>query len=369
MIMYLDNAATTPLSKEMGKYLTSVLGLYANPSSSYKQGNDLRLFVELVRGKVAEFINANNGDIIFTSSGSAANTLGIKGFVEANDCEVCYSPTLHKSALKCINDLDCECKTLKINNEGIINAYDLILRLEVCKTTPFVVVEYANSENGTIQPIKEICDIVHSHGGIVMVDCTGSISSIPLDIDGLDIDIATFSAHKIGALKGIGILYKYADINLKPLVYGAQEEGLFAGTENVLGIASLGKAIDLMDYNKTSQGRDFVWNNLKNIDDVYLIGAEFGEHRLINNLYVCVKGVNGQDIVTMMDDLYDTQISTGSACNSGIPTPSSTLVAVGIPKEDLHSCIRMSFSGKELQEQLQTFCDNITTCINMLRNN
>lgn len=367
--MYLDNAATTPLSDEMKKYLTSVLGLYANPSSAYKTGNELRFFIDLVRDKVAKFINACAGSIIFTSSGSASNTLGIKGYVEANDCEVYYSPTLHKSALKCVDGLSCKCETLKVSGKGFINTDDLISKLKTCGQKPFLIAEYANSESGTIQPIKEICDIVHNHNGIVMIDCTGSISSIPLNIDGLNIDIATFSAHKIGALKGIGVLYKYTDINLKPLVYGAQEEGLFAGTENVLGVISLGKAIDLMDYSKTSRSRDFVWDNLKNIDDMYLVGAELGESRLINNLCVCVKRVNGQDIVAMMDDLYNTQISTGSACNNGTAVPSPTFTAMGIAEEDLHSCIRMSFDGKESQEQLQKFCDNITTCINMLKNN
>lgn len=377
MALYLDNAATSPLSDEMKEYLASVLDLYGNPSSDYSKGFQTREIIENTRNKVAKFIGMYDNDdvvnsncIIFTSSGSASNTLGIKGYVEANDCEVFYSPTLHKSALKCIQSLDCDCTVLDIDSKGVINIYDLILKLNMKKKKPFVVIEYANSENGTIQPIRDIIEFTHDYCGVAMVDCTGSISSIPLDVVGLDIDIAVFSGHKIGALKGVAVLYKKPDIELKPLVYGAQENGLFAGTENVLGIASLGKAIDVKmnnDCRVSSYSRDFVWNNLKKTDNVYLIGTDIKENRLVNNLYMCIKGVNGQELVTMMDDLYDTQISTGSACNDGNATLSSTLLAMGIPEEDILSCVRITFGGYETKEELQQFCENLSVCVNMLR--
>lgn len=377
MGLYLDNAATTPLSAEMKKYLVSVLDLYGNPSSDYSKGFKTRELIENVRNKVAELIGMkSDGNIIFTSSGSAANTLGIKGFVEANNCEVFYSPTLHKSALKCIDGLNCKCNPLTVDKYGLVNIYDLILKLSVAEKRPFVVIEYANSETGTIQPIKKIIETVHDYGGLVMADCTGSISSIPLNVAELDVDIATFSGHKIGALKGVGVLYKKSDIKLKPLVYGAQENGLFAGTENILGIASLGKAIDLKrnsDYFVSSYSRDFAWSYIRkyirrDFDDVYLIGADFRMGRLANNLYVCIKGINGQELVTLMDDLYNTQISTGSACNNGNATLSPTLLAMGIPEDDILSCVRITFSGYEKEKDLQEFCKNLSVCVNMLRN-
>lgn len=371
MGLYLDNAATAPLSAEMKKYLVSVLDLYGNPSSNYSKGFKTRELIENTRNKVAEFIGMkSDGNIIFTSSGSAANTLGIKGFVEANNCEVFYFPTIHKSALKCIDSLDCKCNPLTVDKYGLVNIYDLILKLSVAEKRPFVVIEYANSETGTIQPIKKIIETVHDYGGLVMADCTGSISSIPLNVAELDVDIATFSGHKIGALKGVGVLYKKSDIKLEPLVYGAQENGLFSGTENVLGIASLGKAIDLVKYNKTSHNRDFVWEYIEqNIDNARLIGATLNGNRLVNNLYVCIKDINGQELITMMDDLYDAQISTGSACNNGNATPSPTLLAMGIPEDDILSCVRITFSGYETEKELQKFCKNLSVCVDMLRKN
>ena len=345
-----------------------MLDVFGNPSSAHSEGTKSKLIVENVRNTVSQFINAKSSDeIYFTSSGSASNTLGLSGLW----WKVIYSPTCHKSILKAVDLFSLEHRfltsQLKVNSCGEIDLKELEAMLSENESCTLVVVEYANSEVGTIQDIKAITELVHKHYGMVMVDCTGSISSIPLDVQDLDIDIATFSGHKIGALKGVGVLYMKENIILHPLVFGTQEQGLFGGTENVLGIASLGKAIELLEYKYDSRSRDFVWGNIMDIEGIYLVGANMYENRLINNLYVCIKGINGQELVGLMDDLYDTQISTGSACNSGEPTPSSTLLSIGIPEEDIHSCIRISFKGDETEEQLKEFCKNLRTCVNILK--
>ena len=369
MKCYLDNAATTPLSNEMKGYLLSVLDMYGNPSSSHSEGVKAKAMIEDVRNTVSQFINAKSSDeIYFTSSGSASNTLALNGYWG----RVIYSPTCHKSILKAVDLLSKEhhflASQLKVNSYGEINLEELEIMLSENELNVLVVFEYANSEIGTIQNVKAITELVHKYHGMVMADCTGAISSIPLDVQDLDVDIATFSGHKIGALKGVGVLYKKENIILLPLVYGSQEQGLFSGTENVLGIASLGKAIELLKY-EYSTARDYVWFEIKDIDGVYLVGANTHKNRLVNNLYLCIKGVNGQELVALMDDIYDTQISTGSACNNGEPTPSSVLLAIGVPEEDIHSCIRISFKGSETEEQLQKFCKNLRACINILRKN
>ena len=373
MSYYLDNAATTPLSPEMKEYLISMLDTFGNPSSSHSEGAKANRLVEEVREKVARFIKAdNNENIYFTSSGSASNTLGIQGYALAHKCSVLYSPTTHKSILKTIDNLsdfyDINTIGLKVDQYGSIDFEYLYRVLKVGKGNTLVVVEYANSEIGTVQDVKAISDIVHKYGGKLFVDCTGSISTIPLDVEDLNIDIATFSAHKLGALKGIGVLYKKADITMLPLVFGSQEQGLFAGTENVLGISSLGKAIDLLFYDKTSYNRDFVWNNIKGIDGVSLVGSSLNKNRLINNLYICIKGARGSDIAALMDDVYRVQISTGSACNNGSPTPSSTALSIGLSEEEANSCVRISFSGNETEDELKEFCKNLRTCIDILKN-
>ena len=371
MSCYLDNAATTPLSSEMKEYLISVLDVFGNLSSAHSEGIKAKRLVEDVREKIAKFIKADCFEnIYFTSSGSASNTLGIQGYTLANKCNIFYSPTTHKSILKTIDNLESLYNVntieLKTDQYGNIDIEYLYRVFKAAKGDTLVVVEYANSEIGTVQNIKVISDIVHKHSGKLFVDCTGSISAIPLDVVSLNIDIAAFSAHKIGALKGVGVLYKKTDIAMIPLVFGNQEQGLFGGTENVLGILSLGKAIDLMDYNKTPYNRDFVWGNIKNIDGVSLVGSPL-DSRLINNLYVHIKGVRGSDIVALMDDIYKIQISTGSACNNGSPTPSSTALAIGLSEEDANSCVRISFGGNETEDELKEFCKSFSTCIKMLR--
>lgn len=369
---YLDNAATTPLSPEMKKYLTSALDIFGNPSSVHSEGAKSNRLIAGVRDKVARFINTDDTEnIYFTSSGSASNSLGIWGYAVANKCTILYSPTVHKSILKTIGNLakfyNTNAYELKVDNCGNIDIRYLYQILKTIKGNMLVAVEYANSEIGTIQDIKTISRVVHKYDERLFVDCTGSISTIPLDVTGLNIDMASFSAHKLGALKGVGVLYKKGDIELAPLICGSQEQGLFAGTENVLGILSLGKAIDLLDCAKTSHNSDFVWNNIKEIKGVSLVGAPLNMNRLINNLYICIKDVRGSDIATLMDDVYKIQISTGSACNNGSPTPSSTALAIGLSEEDANSCVRISFSGNETEDELKEFCKSFSTCIKMLR--
>lgn len=380
MGLYLDNAATTPLSDEMIAYLSDKLHVFGNPSSSHSKGIQSSRLIEAVRKKTAMFINADSSDNIhFTSSGSASNTLGIQGFALSNRCDILFPKTLHKSAMKTIDNLseyyDISTDILNVDSYGNINIDCLKRKMQTDNSLKLVVLGYANSEIGTVQNVKEISKVVHQYGGKIFVDCTGAISTIPIDVSELDVDMASFSAHKIGALKGVGVLYKKENVELASLVHGSQEDGLFAGTENLLGILSLGKAIDLMHCNETNivldnkDKRDFVWSRIKNIRDVYLIGAPIEENRLPNNLCICIRGVNGNELVSLMDDVFHTQISTGSACNNGSPRPSPVLSAIGLNKEDIHSCVRVSFKGDETECKLQDFCKNLRTCINILRKN
>lgn len=366
MQVYLDSAATTKLTPQVKQYIIELLDQYANPSSLYQSGVDARQIIEQARNNVAEFINADAENIIFTSGGSASNTLGVKGYVQKNSCCVLYSPIAHKSILKCVES----CKNvipLEVDSNGFIDADKLDKLLNVIYYKPFVVADYSNSEIGTIQDVKRIIEITHSYDGIVMLDCTGSIPTILLDVEDLDVDMAVFSAHKLGALKGCGVLYKKPNIELEPLVYGSQEGGMFGGTEGVINIASLGKAVENYDYSSiSSNNRDYVYDYIiKEIPDSYLIGAPF-EHRLPHNLYMCFKGIQGESLMILLD-MNGIQVSTGSACNSGSPLPSTTLTAIGMDKDDINSCIRLSFSGSETREELNYVCSKLKECVERLR--
>ena len=364
--MYLDNASTTPLKSEVKDYIISLLDTYQNPSSMYQSGVNAKQIITTARNNVAKFINTNPENIIFTSGGSANNTLFIKGYTQRNECRVLYSPTSHKSVLKCVESLKYKC-SLKVDYTGKIDLQDLKECLSIDTMKKLVVIEHANSEIGTIQNIKQIIEMCHFYNAIVYVDCTGSISQIPVDIRTLDVDGLGFSAHKLSALKGVGILYKKKHIELEPLIYGSQEQGLFGGTENVIGIAALGKAVENYDYfSITSNNRDYIYNYIKNnIPDSYLVGADL-KHRLPYNLYICFKGIQGESLMTLLD-MNGYQVSTGSACTSGDLTPSSTLLAIKMNKEYINSCIRITLSGEEENAELNKFCETLKRCVETLR--
>lgn len=367
--IYLDYAATTPLKPKVKDYIIDLLDDFYNPSSQYQDGANVRAMIRMARCSVADFIGVCVDDVVFTSSGSASNTLAITGYATNNTCTVYHSPTMHKSALKAVESLkDKMCIKLKVGKTGMIDYEYLSQWLKINPVKPFVVMEYANSEIGTIQLVYEIIKLVHEYNGIVYLDCTGAIPYIEINNIKLKADMIGFSAHKLGALKGTGVLYYNRKKlgQLKPLVYGSQENGLFGGTENVIGICALQQAIYHYDYDLiSSKNRDYVLNYIRdNIENAYLVGSEGS--RLPNNLYVCIKCVSGEALMILLDE-DGIQISTGSACNAGSPDPSTTLLAIGMPEEDLHSCIRMTFSGKETKEELDYVCEKLKQRIEILR--
>ena len=366
--VYLDNAATSILSDSMKEYLVSILDICGNPSSLHSVGESAKQIISNARQAVAKFINADPKNIYFTPSGSASNTLAIRGYYAKHKCTVLYSPIVHKSILNCVRS----CRNaypLKVDNNGTIDFDDLKEWFDTRNINPFVVIDYANSEIGTIQDVKKLIDLIHFYNGIVYLDCTGNISTIPIDVKKLNADMIGFSAHKLGGLKGCGVLYKKSSIELEPLVYGSQEGGLAAGTENILGIASLGKAVTDHDYSSiSSASRDYIYNYItNNIPDSYLIGApiESGD-RLPHNLYMCFRGVEGESLMILLD-MSGIQVSTGSACNSGNLSASTTLSAIGMNEEDIHSCIRLTFSGKETKEELDYVCVVLNKSVEQLR--
>ena len=366
--IFLDNASTTPLSESMKKYLISILDIYGNPSSLHSKGESAKQIIKIARQSVARFINANPEDIYFTSGGSASNTLAIRGFYLKNDCTILYSPIAHKSVLKCVESYP-NSIPLKVNSEGIIDIHNLEEWLDTCISKPFVVLDHANSEIGTIQDIDEIIKMTHLYNGIVYLDCTGSIPQIPVDIKCINADMIGFSAHKLGGLKGCGVLYKKKNIILEPLVYGSQEENIIGGTENVLGIASLGNAVSNYDYTSiSSANRDYVYNYIiNNIPDSYILGCPIvSKNRLPHNLFMCFSGTEGESLMILLD-MNNVQVSTGSACNSNSIQASTTLSAIGMNKEDIHSCIRLTFSGNETKEELDYVCNKLNECVESLR--
>lgn len=368
MMIYLDHAATAKLSDSMKQYVASLLDLWGNPSSLHAVGEPAKQMIADTRQIAAKFINADPEDIYFTSGGAASNTFAIRGYYTRHDCTILYSPIAHKSILKCIEPY-AKSYPLKVDRNGRIDLDNLKEYLDTHYTNPFVIIDYANSEIGTVQNVKEIVKITHRQHGIVYLDCTGAIPQLPIDAKSTDADLIGFSGHKLGGLKGCGVLYKKKNIDLEPLIYGSQEQGLVGGTENVLGIASLGKAIEDYNYSSiSSHNRDYVYDYIcKNIPHSYLVGPSMKSgRRLPNNLYMCFRGIEGESLMMLLD-MNGIQVSTGSACNSQSMTSSAALSAIGMNEHDIHSCIRFSFSGEETKEELDYVCDKLKKCVESLR--
>lgn len=368
--IYMDYAATHPLSLNTKNYITSLLDVYGNPSSQYELSDKSRKIISNSRQAVSQFINAKVDDIYFTSSGSASNTLGIRGYLGTYpDTNVYYSPIAHKSILKCLPN---KSYPLIVSKTGMIFESDLDYVLRNDKSEhKLVVIDYANSEIGTIQNVKDLIEISHRNNAVIMIDATGSIPMIPLDINELGADIVTFSGHKLGSLKGIGVLYKRPEIELQPLVYGSQEQGLFGGTENIIGIASLYSAITEYDYLKETSLYPAVrqmWDYLsQNVTDCYLVGEPLeSKNRLCNNLYVCFRNVDAEILVTLLSNegIY---VSTGSACNSGSKEPSPTLTSIKLEETDLHSCIRITVNQSISIDDMLYACEFISGFVEILR--
>lgn len=375
--IYLDNAATTPLSDSMKNYLTSLLSVYGNPSSLHSVGGQASRLITEARTSVAGFLNAAPEDIFFTCGGSAGNALAVKGLIpespSASQYEVFYSPTAHKSMLQACES--CRRHTpLQVNSVGEIDLFYLHNILQKHSLPrPLVCIEAANSEIGTIQDVAGIGSIVRKHNGLLIVDATGYLPSYRIDMGRWRscVDILTFSGHKLRALKGVGVLWKRRDIGLFPLIYGTQEQGLVGGTENTLGIASLGKAAADYDYaSVTSHNRDYVYDYIVNhIPDCSLIGPPTDSgHRLPHHLYLCFPGVEGESLMLLLD-MYGIQVSTGSACNQKSASHSTALYAIRMEPENMHSCIRLTFSGQETKEELDYVCDKLKQCVMSLRSN
>jgi cysteine desulfurase len=370
MYIYLDNAATTKLDNIVKDYVIDILeNNWANPSSPYSIGIESKKIINESRRKVAKFINAECDEIIFTSSGSASNTLAILGWSKKHKKPlVLYSPIAHKSML-----LACKSITsypLKVDNQGFIDTNNLEYLLNYYSEYEILVaLDYANSEIGTIQNVKKIINICNKFNVDSYLDCTGSISTVEINVKKIECSMMGFSGHKIHALKGVGVLYKKNTVQIEPLIYGSQENGLFSGTENILGIASIGKSVELINYKEIScYSRDYVWNYIKkNITDAYIIGSKNSNNRLPHNLFMCFKFVEGESLMILLD-MNRIQVSVGSACNSKSITSSTALSAIGMDEQDIHSCIRMTFSGEETKEELDYVCETLKQCVEKLRN-
>ena len=362
-MIYLDNAATTPICEAARKTIIEHINTFGNPSSIHALGNESRVLIENARERIAKCINANPEHIYFTSGGSEANTLALNKRHHSAS-----SKFEHHSVVT-------DWPKISITKDGFIKAHKLNNMLSEWWEVPFTVMScmHANNEIGTIQPVKELATIAHRYGILFHTDAVQAMPYIPIDVKDIGCDMLSASGHKFGAPKGVGFLYANSRSRVKPIINGGkQESGIRPGTENILGILSMASAledtIEHMDERNAyiKSLRDNLLEKLLKIDGSHLNGSL--ENRVPGNINIRFDGVSGARLVTLCS-LYDVYISAGSACNEGIPTPSHVIKAIGLSDEDALSSIRITLGHQNTKEEVDIAADIITALVTRIRSN
>lgn len=359
-MIYLDEAATTAPLPEVIQVVKDLLdnNIYGNPNSAHEFGHQSRILIEEARKIMADKINCLPEEVYFVPSASCANSLAIIGYMNKHkDCHNFITTSLEHSSISEIelidnSDFDLHNKwkhIVKCDNKGLLHP-EQFKNYKNC----LISVVGANSEVGTIQPIKEIAEVVHRNNNVFHTDLTAYFPHIPVNVKELNCDMASFGSHKIGGLKNCGVLYIKKGIELSPLVYG---HGLFSGTEDIYQICAMGKAVELLNYNETNEvkkKRDYLLDKLLSINGIILNGDR--EKRLPNNINICVKNIqiDNQQLVSVLD-LMGYACSAGTACASGDKKPSTTLLSMGLSPEDANQSIRITLSNNNTYEELDRF--------------
>ena len=375
--IYMDNAATTPVKKEvleeMMPYFTEH---YGNPSSVYSLGSSSKVAVEKAREQVATALGADKKEIFFTGGGSESDNWAIKGIAynrRKKGNHIITSKIEHHAVLHTCEYLEkqgFEVTYLDVDSEGQIKLDDLKNALK--DTTILITIMFANNEIGTIQPIKEIGQIAKENDIIFHTDAVQAVGSIKIDVEELNIDLLSISAHKFFGPKGIGALYIRKGIRLDNLIAGGgQERGKRAGTENVAGIVGMGKAIELANENlevhieKLTALRDYLINKIENNFKYIKLNGHRTE-RLPGNVNFSFEFIEGESLLLMLD-MNGIAASSGSACTSGALDPSHVLLAIGLSHEIAHGSLRLSLSEFNTEEEVDFVVEKLIGIVDRLR--
>jgi len=372
--IYLDYNATTPVDPEVADAMLPYLKKYfGNPSSAHWYGVQSKKAIENARRQVAKLINAGIDEIIYTSGGSEANNLAIKGFthtVKDKGNHIITSSIEHPAVLEVCKNLETQgfkVTYLPVDEFGIIDLQDLERTID--PNTILISIMHANNEVGSIQPISEISRIAHEHNTALHTDAAQSVGKIPVFVDELGVDLLSIAGHKLYAPKGVGALYIRREIKLQKQIHGADHEfNLRAGTENVLEIVGLGKACEIAkrDMQKNMrhmlQCRDQLYNGLiTKIKKLKLNGHP--EKRLPNTLCVSFPGLKADTILSAMEEVA---ASAGAACHSDHVDISHVLKAMHVSTEAAMGTIRFSVGKSTTPNEIEKAINIIVNTVNRL---
>lgn len=378
MRIYVDNAATTKMNaavaEEMIPFMTE---FYGNPSSIYLEGREAKRAVEKSREQVAKAISAEPKEIYFTGSGTEADNWAVRSAASAYSNKgkhIITSSVEHHAVLHTCQDLEkqgYEVTYLPVDKYGRVSVEDL--RNSIRTDTILVSIMFANNEIGTIMPVKEIGAVCRENGVLFHTDAVQAIGMCEIDVEELNIDMLSLTAHKFHGPKGAGALYVRQGVKLTPFITGgAQERGKRAATENVPGIVGLGKAIELAAENiperqkKLSELRDYYIEKVLNKIPYSRLNGH-PKDRLPGNANISFQFIEGEGMLLRLD-MKGISASSGSACTSGSLDPSHVLLAIGLKHEEAHGSLRVSFDETNTKEQVDYIVDELADIIELLRN-
>lgn len=399
MSLYFDNAATMCPEQEMiERYADLCKQYWWNPSSISQYSMDTKKAIEDVRKRILNYIGGKEGDkIIFTSGGTEANNLAIKGFcckqythylTKYNkeglfDYQYRITPIVFTSSVEhpsVLNSIDWlyemgiiyKYNILPVKDSGCVDIEELEDWMRYIKDYPiFVSIMMANNELGSINDIKKISEIVHKYNGILHVDAVQAFSHMLIDVRQIDIDMMSVSGHKFGAPHGVGFLYVKDGVEIDPLLHGGgQEQGLRSGTEDAPSIIMMGEIIDQIyknfdvDNRNLKLCRNILWTYLLTRFNVKFNTPPDSLNNIIN---ITLNGIDNEQLITNLDCFGNCQVSAGSACHAGIKKPSKVLQEIGLTTEEINNTIRISLNRKVTELEVRQFCIALKQQVDKLR--
>lgn len=375
--IYLDNNATTRMRASIKMRLFELLDQpLGNPSSPHSWGQRSREVVEAARFQVAAFLGCFEEQVLFTSCASEANTLVMRSFsprLLGRKTRVVISAVEHPSVFRNAEVLASEgadITILPVDSRGIIKQEDLARALDI--KTDLVSIQWVNNETGVIQDIPSFSLMAHNAGALFHTDAVQAVGKLPIDLQRIPIDFLSLTGHKLHAPQGVGALFVRQKKALIPLLIGGdQEHKLRAGTENILGIAALGFAIEdrMLDFDaKISylrSMRDLFEHIVLNGDNKIIINGTT-ESRVVNTSNLRFSGIDGRPLIALLDQ-EGVVCSQSSACTSSIPEPSHVLMAMGLSEDESYSSIRFSFSVENSLKEAEEAAKIVLATLRRLR--
>lgn len=375
-MLYFDNSATTPIDQDVQSLMSDLnQNIYGNPSSIYASGRNAKNIIEIARRQLANAINSEPSEIIFTGGGSEANNIVLWDMVHKKRNHVITSSIEHPAILLVLRELEklgVKHTIVPVDKNGLIDPNDI--KKNIISDTGLISIMMANNEVGTIEPIQEIARIAHEHDVLFHSDAIQVLGKLPIDVKKLKLDIMSFSAHKFYGPKGVGALYIKDGVSINPMIIGgSQEKNMRAGTENVSGIAGLGLAAEIAsNFEKENFSHLLELENyfkeliIDKHNDITFNG--FDNNKLPGLVNLTIPNIPS-DLLLINLDNDGISISNGSACSSGTISPSPVLKAMGLSDKRNLESVRISAGKYNTMDEVNKLVDSIHSSIVTIRKN